>query len=152
MKTASDNPWDFSNFSSINNTLPCFPRSHRGFIDFDKQLERPDMPLAQANEHRFISFNAFPESHSSVKRPAGNVEFTKQQGRDDLVTKKFYEKTLFQDSLYQPGHQDVIKPKLKQTLQFGQSQLARNGRSQTQEAKRAQIEKKAKREAKLSMI
>ena len=36
------NLWDISNFSSIDNKLPIYPRK-KGFVDFDLQTIRPEM-------------------------------------------------------------------------------------------------------------
>jgi hypothetical protein len=58
--TQDVNLWDFSQFSSVNNKVPAYPRSQRGFVSFDLQTKRPPMKLRTANDARFLTFNPFP--------------------------------------------------------------------------------------------
>jgi hypothetical protein len=56
----------------------------RGFVDFNRQRDRPDFTLssAQPHERRFERGPGFPEVSSSNRRVA-SVDFGKQKGRND---------------------------------------------------------------------
>jgi hypothetical protein len=56
--------------------MPCYPRSSKGFVDFDLQTRRPDMKLKSANDARFLTFNPFPGSHSIATHKA-RIQFEK---------------------------------------------------------------------------
>lgn len=60
------NYWDAANFSCLSNNLPVYPRVSKGFISFDRQTNRKNMLVVNANESRFLSLNPFPSTLSTV--------------------------------------------------------------------------------------
>ena len=66
-KSQHVNLWDISNFSSINNKLPVYPRSNRCFVSFEQQTARPELNRIDVNEARFLKLNQFPESLTTTK-------------------------------------------------------------------------------------
>lgn len=121
-KKPSQNLWDAENFTSVNNTLPIYPR-RKGFVSFDSMTPRKPINISNAHESRFLSLNPFPSPLSSVKHTP-MLYFDKQLPRDNKV---LYEGIYMSDSLYKCEERDHIRPKLKGIFQFAQSTLGKDG-------------------------
>jgi hypothetical protein len=115
--------WDISNFSSINNKLPVYPRSNKGFVSFDQQTARPDLNRADVNEARFLNLNKFPSSLTTTKHTPA-VEFRKQLPRS--YNNKFFANVNMSEPV-----EFERRPSTQPIYQFSLSTLTRSGQGMT---------------------
>ena len=87
--------------------LPFNKKKTTGFINFDLQLFRPELPKSNAHDKRFEPFNYFPKNLSDNK-PIQQVDFNKMKDRDNSI----YKNVSCSDSLYDhKKHLDLFHPK-----------------------------------------
>ncbi len=86
----------------------------KGFVDFDLQIPRPEIPAANAHDQRFEPFNHFPGPYSSTYN-SRIVNFEHYPARNDRTYKVNMSEPLFD----REKHLNLYKPKATGILQFG---------------------------------
>lgn len=92
-------------------TINHVDKKLKGFIDFDLQLNRPEIPPINAHDQRFEPFNHFPANYSNTHIPR-QVNFDQYPGRDGALYKVNMSEPLFD----REKHLNLIKPKAKGIL------------------------------------
>ena len=65
-------------------TINHVDKKLKGFIDFDLQINRPDIPKANAHDQRFEPYNMFPPNFSKTQQ-SRIINFDNYQSRDSMV-------------------------------------------------------------------
>eukprot|EP00347_Sterkiella_histriomuscorum_P019453 403341574 len=75
-------------------TSTIYQPKAKGFVDFDLQLNRPEISGANAHEKRFLTYNMFPPSHSKTKH-SPQILFDKCLSRNDKLYKMNMSEVVF---------------------------------------------------------
>ena len=124
--------------------MPLIPgeRRTKGYIDFDLQIDRPELKKANAHDLRFENFDVFPKNYSNTRNPQAH-NFSHYLPRNDNAYMFNMSDALFD----RDKHLNLYKPKPKGILQFSKA-LSKNNEWQIP----AVITKKEKKQSALYMI
>ncbi len=93
----------------------------KGFVDFDLQMSRPEIPASNAHDQRFEPYNHFPAHYSSTLN-SRIVNFEHYPARNDKTYKVNMSEPLFD----RDKHLNLYKPKATGILQFGKMDTKKN--------------------------
>ncbi len=111
MKQKLNNSMLMSQTPILNSSLG-YSSPTKCMIDFDLQVNRPDMPRLDAHENRFEPFQRDPLIYTNTRK-SPKIYFDQQISRNE----KAYQAQM-SDPLFELKHMDLVKARTKGILHF----------------------------------